>query len=673
MTTLAKPSNYRADIDGLRAIAVLSVLGFHAFPDVFHSGFIGVDIFFVISGFLISNIILKDLAEENFSFLDFYSRRIKRIFPALLLVLSCSFVIAWFVLLPNELKELGKHIAAGAGFGSNFVLLNESGYFDNHSDTKPLLHLWSLGIEEQFYFVWPFLLYLTWKTKKNVLLLISVVLFISFILNVGRIHNHAISVFYSPQSRFWELLIGAALAYLILEKSSHYIWQDESKSVHQITKNAFAICGTVFLSAAYLLLTKDKRFPGWWALLPTFGTALIISSGSHTWLNRVVLSNRILVWIGLISFPLYLWHWPLLSFARIMQNEKPSAEIRIVALLLSVVLAWLTFIFLEKPIRHDKLHENNSKKLFCYKFKKPAILMLAMIVIGYIGYNAYSRDGYQFRSSFKKFEQQNNGFNWDDAAKYANAAKDDPPNIKRDVLLIGDSHAQAIFGGFSELFKKHGTRLQVRTGAACPPFYDLTVQHDGQPEGCKYVMNGFLDEAIKDNGIKTVILTSRGPLYITGKGFGDGDAISLKIKSSFAHPKSDQDYTDVFADAMTRTLSKLTDANKKIIFIVDSPELGFAPEMCVDIRPFKLIDNKKAICGIPREVFDKRNAGYLAIIAAHEQKFPNVMFLYPSNHLCDDQFCYAKKDDIFFYRDDDHLSFEGSLRMGELFEKDIFQ
>ncbi|MEY4910538.1 MAG: hypothetical protein RL761_201, partial [Pseudomonadota bacterium] len=276
-------------------------------------------------------------------------------------------------------------------------------------------------------------------------------------------------------------------------------------------------------------------------------------------------------------------------------------------------------------------------------------------------------------ASFKKFEQQNNGFNWDDATKYASAAKDDPPHFKRDVMLIGDSHAQAIFGGFSELFKKHNTRLQLRAGAACPPFYDLIVQHIGHEEECKDVMNGFLEEAIKDSAIKTIILTSRGPLYLTGQGFGDGDAIFLKIKSKFAKAKSDDDYTDVFSDAMTRTLSMLTNANKKIIFMVDAPEMGFAPETCVDVRPFKLIENKKSTCGISREIFDKRNASYLKIIATHAQAFPKVKFLYPSKHLCDDQFCYAKKDGVIFYRDDDHLSYQGGLRMGQLLENDIFQ
>jgi SGNH domain (fused to AT3 domains) len=462
-----------------------------------------------------------------------------------------------------------------------------------------------------------------------------------------------------------------------LKKSSFSTWLNAplnyQNPAKQVTNNALSLCGAVLLCVGYFLLTKDKRFPGWWALLPTLGAALMIAAGSHAWLNRVLLSNRFLVWIGLISFPLYLWHWPLLSFARIMQNETPSIEIRAAALVLSVVLAWLTFVLIEKPIRHRNQQHVTSKKFIHFVFNAPTILILLMLLTGLVGYNAYSRDGYRFRASIKKFEQQNNGFNWDDAAKYANAEKDDPPYFKRDVVLIGDSHAQAIFGGFSELFKKHNTRLQLRAGAACPPFYDLTVQHIGHAEECKDVMNGYLDDIIKDASIKTLILTSRGPLYLTGQGFGDGDAIFLKIKSKFAKATSDEDYTDVFADAMTRTLKMLTQANKKVIYIVDAPEMGFAPELCVDVRPFKLIDNKKAICGIPKAVFDKRNASYLTIIAAQAQAFPQVKFLYPSKYLCDDQFCYAKKDGIIFYRDDDHLSYEGGLRMGQLLENDLFQ
>lgn len=180
---------YRPDIDGLRAIAILSVIGFHAFPFLVQGGFIGVDIFFVISGFLISTIIFGSLERGNFSFVEFYIRRINRIFPALLLVLITCFAFGWFVLLSDEYKQLGKHIAGGAGFISNFIFWNESGYFDNVAEAKPLLHLWSLGVEEQFYIIWPLLLWLAWKRHLNLLSIAIIVAVISFALNIYEIRN----------------------------------------------------------------------------------------------------------------------------------------------------------------------------------------------------------------------------------------------------------------------------------------------------------------------------------------------------------------------------------------------------------------------------------------------------------------------------------------------------
>ena len=200
---------YRPDIDGLRALAVLSVVGFHAFPKSIKGGFIGVDVFFVISGYLISAIIFENLKNKSFSFSEFYARRVRRIFPALALVLIACHVFGWFVLLSDEYKQLGRHIAAGSGFVSNMVLWSEAGYFDNSADTKPLLHLWSLGIEEQFYLAWPMLLWLAWKSRINLLGVTVVILLASFYLNVAEVKKDVIGAFYSPITRFWELLVGS--------------------------------------------------------------------------------------------------------------------------------------------------------------------------------------------------------------------------------------------------------------------------------------------------------------------------------------------------------------------------------------------------------------------------------------------------------------------------------
>ncbi len=391
---------YRPDIDGLRAIAVLSVVSFHAFPNFFKSGFIGVDIFFVISGFLISTIIFENLEKHTFSFYEFYVRRIKRIFPALILVLISSFSLGWFFLLADEYKQLGKHIASGAGFISNFVLLDEVGYFDNSADTKPLLHLWSLGIEEQFYIFWPFLVWIAWRQKINFLVLTITVASISFILNIVGINSDLIATFYSPQTRFWELLIGSLLAWFSLQvgRNNKYkigdFWlvnsyNDKVDSENRLA-NGLSLAGFFLLVSGFWGINKDLNFPGYWALFPVLGSALIISAGANAWLNRKILSNKIAVWFGLISFPLYLWHWPILSFVRIVEGDLTSYKMRICALTFSVALAWLTFRFVENPFRIGK--SDKAKAIF---------LITIMSIVGYIGYNTYIRDGLMFRHANK--------------------------------------------------------------------------------------------------------------------------------------------------------------------------------------------------------------------------------------------------------------------------------
>ena len=358
-------SQYRSDIDGLRAIAVLSVVGFHAFPLGIRGGFIGVDIFFVISGFLISTIIFDGLEAGVFSFSEFYGRRIKRIFPALALILLASYAFGWFALFPHEYAQLGKHIAAGAGFVSNFVLSNESGYFDNLAETKPLLHLWSLGIEEQFYIVWPLLLWLAWRFRIRILGLTVAVAVASFALNIFGIFIDDVPTFYSPQTRFWELLTGSLLAWHRLQgvdetserqrKVSALLGRFSGRRIAEdfraTARHLQSWSGACLIAFALLFLTKSQPYPGWWALLPTIGAALIIAGGARSGFNRKILSHPVLVWFGLISYPLYLWHWPLLSFARIMVGDVPSAGIRITAVALSVPLAWVTWVLLEKPIR----------------------------------------------------------------------------------------------------------------------------------------------------------------------------------------------------------------------------------------------------------------------------------------------------------------------------------
>ena len=331
---------YRPDIDGLRAIAVLSVVSYHAFPLALTGGFVGVDVFFVISGFLITSILIGEIETNRFSPLTFYARRIRRIFPALAVCLAAVLVYGSFALLPSEFSLLGKHVFLAATFISNIGLWYEAGYFDTAANFKPLLHLWSLGVEEQFYILWPIILWISVRAKASTVLVLAFVFLLSFSANIALSSKDVTSAFYLPIARFWELLAGAAAVWLVeIELSSRLrFWL----SVGGMTAIFVAVAG----------FTPDMRFPGWLALLPALGTVAIILAGPAALVNYHILSRPVLVGIGLLSYPLYVWHWPLISFAYVVRQGKPPTPL-LAGLLIgcAFLLAWITFRCVEKPIR----------------------------------------------------------------------------------------------------------------------------------------------------------------------------------------------------------------------------------------------------------------------------------------------------------------------------------
>jgi len=452
---------YRPDIDGLRAVAVLSVIAFHAFPTSVRGGFIGVDVFFVISGYLISTIIVGSIERGAFSLREFYARRIKRIFPALLLVLISCYAFGWFTLFSDEFQQVGKHLAGGAGFISNILLWDESGYFDTSAEVKPLLHLWSLGIEEQFYIAWPLILWLAWKCRLNLLLVAVAAALASFVWNVHVVAGNASYAFYLPQARAWELLVGAIAAYLHLHPWSAVLAvarvfgpSRRTELGRVLLRNLISVTGAALLGYAIFAITPLKQFPGWWALLPTLGTVLIIAAGPDTWLNRTLLAARPLVWVGLVSFPLYLWHWPILSFARIVEGAQPPASVRGLALLLAVVLAAFTYRLLERPLRASQS-----------RFKVP-LLLAAMTLVFAAGLTTFEMDGLRTRGVVENAEYFNNQFvgpHWkystndtctrrypfEEAKAYGwwfcITNKDEAPTL----LLLGDSYANHLYPGLS--------------------------------------------------------------------------------------------------------------------------------------------------------------------------------------------------------------------------------
>jgi peptidoglycan/LPS O-acetylase OafA/YrhL len=483
---------YRPDIDGLRALAVLAVVGFHAFPGWVRGGFIGVDIFLVISGYLISSIILGNLAARRFSFVDFYTRRIRRIFPALAALLLAVFAFGWFALFAGEFQRLGKHIAAGAGFIANFSFWSESGYFDAAAETKPLLHLWSLGIEEQFYLVWPLLLSATARFKINALTVIGAVFAVSLALCVYLAGHDPVAMFYSPQTRFWELASGAALAHASLHAEEYRL--PRSPLAHQ----AMALAAAALLVASFALIDSDREFPGAWALLPVGGTVLAIAAGPRTWLAKLF-ALRLPVFFGKISYPLYLWHWPFLAAIYIVWAEyTPSVQRRAAALALAFLCAWLTYALIERPLRFGP--HGSAKAL---------ALLLGMVAVGGAGFAGWRNGGFEgtgFRTADReafaewfdyiypasKYYHRIDLYDvhrgecsfFDERAFLAGHRSEIPlPSIApacyvRDpakphaVLVWGDSHAQQLWFGLRSEMPKDWQLLQVAS-PGCKPVLDM--------------------------------------------------------------------------------------------------------------------------------------------------------------------------------------------------------
>ena len=365
MTPQRRHDFYRPDIDGLRGVAVLAVVANHFQPGRVTGGFVGVDVFFVISGFLITGILLQQLQAGTFSLGEFYARRVRRLFPALSLVLAASFVTGWFVLNPIAYADLGANAAAGAGFVSNLLLWSQTGYFDPEAQSKPMLHLWSLGVEEQYYAFWPLLLFALWKMRFR-LVPVAAIAAASFALNAALSTTRPIAAFFSPAARIWELLLGGMIAYVSLTRGEPIallsgLGGRDDTIARRIRESRLrelsGWVGIALICAAIGVLTDDSTFPGYWVLLPTVGAALLICAGPDTWINRRILSNPLVVLIGLISYPLYLWHWPVLTLIHIkrpLATQAARAGLLVGALVGVFLAAWLTYKFIERPIRRSR-------------------------------------------------------------------------------------------------------------------------------------------------------------------------------------------------------------------------------------------------------------------------------------------------------------------------------
>jgi peptidoglycan/LPS O-acetylase OafA/YrhL len=677
---------YRPDIDGLRAIAVLAVIAFHASPRFVPGGFVGVDVFFVISGFLISGIVFDQLADGAFTFRDFYARRIRRIFPALAVVLAACWMIGWFVLVQAEYRELERHIAGGAAFLSNLQLWGESGYFDARSELKPLLHLWSLGVEEQFYLIWPPLLY--WCTKRglNVLTAMVAIVAVSFTMNVALVGTSAAAVFYLPHTRLWELLLGGLLAYVerfrrhdVTLFVNRLVFDSPDRHDAAFIANLKACAGLTLVVLAIALLGKNSAFPGWWfsvrafhpaaaavglesmvypgwwATLPVVGTVLIVWAGADAWINRAVLGWRPLVYIGLISYPLYLWHWPLLAFARIMESGEPSRGVRAGAVALSFVLSILTYEAIERPIRRAVSRRTTIRL---------ALVASSLAVIAVASFagsraNAFTSRTPQFAiavdppiGSPRHDPACNQRFPTD--GEYCQVYASDLPVT---TALVGDSHAEHFLNGVGAYLRGRRETVVHLGESGCPPLFGIERVAGGASDICRTPNQSVLNFVAGRSDLTRIILSFRGAFDVAGTGFGQEDS---GARITFRTAGTSQAAPDSIRDALVRTVNFLVGRNKEVWLLLQVPELGFDVEQCAG-RPVSFEHHVRTPCAVPLADVVARQAAYRRIVDDVRREQPALHVFDPMPSLCDQRWCNAIVDGTLLYVDSNHLSRAGSL------------
>lgn len=641
---------YRPDIDGLRAFSVVAVVLYHFFPQFFRGGFIGVDVFFVISGYLVTAILLQQNDKVDFSFLAFYGRRIRRLLPSLIVVLFSCLVLGSAVLLSDELQSLGLHAFFAALFSSNFLLINEVGYFDSSSVYKPLLHLWSLAVEEQFYLFWPLMIWSMFKIKRKLLgWALVLAILTSFFYNVLYIHIDQTFVFYSLATRLWELGLGGLIAYL------------NFKGIvvnNRVTKNIFSLLGAAGLLVSVAAINYDVHFPGLLALLPVLSACLLICSGPDTQIGGL-LSQKVPVYVGLISYPIYLWHWPLLAFANIMLSQMVEWPLKFFLIVLTFFLSMLTFEFLEKPIRQRQISSRIILKI-----------SLLFVIMGGTGLLFWNAQGFpqrypEIESVFKsritygptETESKKCKSKFSPVEVCAAMDYERPPT----VALLGDSHAGPAYYGVKKHYAAKNENMLLLAKLAVPPLLDVYVKQYGQMLNFEDVF----DYVLKTTSIHTVILSAFWAGY-----YEEASMIVLQGEHKyFVYDRSSGPVKKqgvIFENSLRRTLNKLVAFGKKVIIVYNVPLVPFNVRRCYQ-RP--LIKNDFS-CFVTREYADANYSGYRKAVAKVLSEFPTdrVETFDPIPALCEQGDCSIIRDDKLMYIDTNHVSLYGSELLFKRFE-----
>jgi len=650
---------YREDIDGLRAISVLAVVLNHAGIGLFAGGYIGVDIFFVISGYLITSIIIREIDTNDFSIIRFYERRIRRILPALFGLVAFTVAVCALIYDAEKFREFGKSVIATTLFASNINFWRESGYFDAPSQLKPLLHTWSLAVEEQFYIVFPLLMYLLFRyVRKLVPAILMGIAIISFGFSIYTVSKDLSAAFYLAHLRAWELIIGAILALRLI-----------SEDISKKHGNIISILGLALILLPIFQYSESTKFPGLSALPPVLGAAFIIFSGleSGKSFTRRLLSLPPLVFIGKISYSLYLWHWPLIIFSKYYAIRPLTPYELSSVLAATIIISTLSWRFIETPFRSKGFMSTGK----IYSFAASGMTM--MLAIGVLIYHLKGfpeRQGLENLTQTSKKEEvwlyKDCNINATDAPTAITACEIGDRNSPPTFMVWGDSHTPTYGKAIHASASQNGVSGILTYGQGCPTFLGMIPTPQIGDVSCLEYNKMALTYLEEHPEIKTVVLASRWTIWIEETRYKYEEGIRVHLTDTLNELPVNATGSQLFTTGLERTIQTLLSMDRKVVIVAPLPEIGYDVPSANFIASRTGRDINEIIAPSLVE-YQTRNQKTFAILKTFEEKYA-IQIVEPWESLCQNNICRVAIDGIPLYSDDDHLSVFGSELISYVFD-----
>ncbi len=650
----AAAQGYLPHVDGLRALAVLSVMLYHADVPFVTGGFSGVDVFFTISGFVIARLVIGEARAGTFRFGDFYARRIRRLLPALLPVLFATAAIGWFVMLPEDYAGLGRASIATMLFAANLHFWQGTDYFTSSTDTEPLVNMWSLGVEEQFYIFAPILFLVLLKFARGRLLLAGAVLatLVSLALSVLLLPRSPVATFYLLPTRAWEIMLGASLA---IAAGSTLLPRSEG------VRTALTGLGFALLAWSFFGLDSTYAFPGLAAVPACLGAALLIAGGSNA-LARPVLENRASIAIGLVSYAAYLWHWPLLALWRYRNYGDLALVEGLAILLLSLVLAAASYRWIEQPFRRGKWR----------KIPAPLLALAVAIPVISVGWALKANDGFPARVSeaaarvvieMPPTARDNCVNGYPDPVAPADSCTFPAQVENASWAVWGDSHGYALVEAVGEALPE-GESVRFLGSYGCPPMPG--IRRPGALVDCAEQSGEVLDYLRDHDEIEVVLLIARHAAAIKGAtddfGPAEDDRLVPPVTLLPMQGAADAPLVTGYLDRFAATVRILREMGKQVVIVLPVPEVGYDVPRTLTLRAMRGLEPDSFTR--PRSMYDERNGEFVAAarrIAADE----DAMLVDPTRQLCNADNCATARGNVALYTDDDHLSWAGAKLLAD--------